>query len=201
MSDGRVLKGKETKEKILQATLLYIADHGIKGMSAAKIAKLAGVSKSNIFHHFGSVEELPIKCMAYLCDGLMTSVNTYETRTLEELLLNVGEMTFVDDINHQKTYRAFFTLYNESFHEIRYKEIIASMKSKYVKGIIEAVNYYEEGKIDQDDLTHLAYLITIIIDGMGMHFLIDGDPDQYKKLWSIQIQMVLGHIERLKKNR
>jgi len=201
MTDGRITKGNETKEKILQATLLYIADHGIKGMSAAKIAKLAGVSKSNIFHHFDSVEDLPFKCMSHLCDNLMASVDAYETSSLEELLLNVGDMTFIEDVYHQKTYRAFFTLYNESFHDQRYKVIIENMKDKYIEAIVDAVNYYEKDVIDQKGLKELAHLITIIIDGMGMHYLIDGDPGIYIKLWTLQVQMILKEVDMLKKNR
>lgn len=199
MSDGRLIKGKETKDKILYATLIYISDHGIKSLSASKIAKLAGVSKSNVFHHFGSVEELPFLCMTHLCDTLMSTIDIEGCQSSEDLFIQLGESTFIDDLSHIKAYRAFFVLYNESFHDERFKAIINKMKIEFVDAIVGAVNHFEQDLIDQTALARLAELITIQIDGLGMHFMIDGDVEAYNKLWRLQVEMLLVYIEGLKR--
>jgi AcrR family transcriptional regulator len=47
-----------TKEKILSAARELFVKHGYAGASVGKIAKLAGVNHSLIFHHFGNKEKL-----------------------------------------------------------------------------------------------------------------------------------------------
>ena len=47
-----------TKDKILAAARGLFVEHGFAGTSMGKIAKLAGVTHSLLFHHFGNKEKL-----------------------------------------------------------------------------------------------------------------------------------------------
>lgn len=47
-----------TKDKILAAAKTLFVEHGFAGTSMGKIAKLAGVTHSLLFHHFGNKEKL-----------------------------------------------------------------------------------------------------------------------------------------------
>lgn len=47
-----------TREKLLDATLRVVVDHGIAKASARVIATEAGVNQALVFYHFGSVDEL-----------------------------------------------------------------------------------------------------------------------------------------------
>ena len=58
---GRVLqKGQQTRAAILDAALALAAPVGLEGLSIGAIAELMGMSKSGVFAHFGSREELQI---------------------------------------------------------------------------------------------------------------------------------------------
>lgn len=60
-SAGRSLaKGQQTKATIVEAALNLATHIGLEGLSIGAIAELTGMSRSGVFAHFGSREELQI---------------------------------------------------------------------------------------------------------------------------------------------
>ena len=58
---GRALqKGQQTKAAIVDAALALAAQIGLEGLSIGALAEVTGMSKSGVFAHFGSREELQI---------------------------------------------------------------------------------------------------------------------------------------------
>src|SRR5512139_1923913 len=59
--DGRTMhKGQQTKLVIIDAALGLAAQIGLEGLSIGVLAEVTGMSKSGVFAHFGSREELQI---------------------------------------------------------------------------------------------------------------------------------------------
>lgn len=59
--DGRTLhKGQQTKLAIIDAALGLASQIGLEGLSIGVLAEVTGMSKSGVFAHFGSREELQI---------------------------------------------------------------------------------------------------------------------------------------------
>lgn len=58
--DGRRVKGRRTRESIL-ATAVHLASvEGLEGLTIGRLAAELGMSKSGLFAHFGSKEELQL---------------------------------------------------------------------------------------------------------------------------------------------
>ena len=53
-------KGRQTRAAILDAALALASHRGLEGLSIGALAEVAGMSKSGVFAHFGSREELQI---------------------------------------------------------------------------------------------------------------------------------------------
>ena len=53
-------KGQQTRATILDAALGLAAQKGLEGLSIGTLAEITGMSKSGVFAHFGSREELQI---------------------------------------------------------------------------------------------------------------------------------------------
>jgi len=53
-------KGQQTKQTILEAALLLASQIGLEGLSIGALADVTHMSKSGVFAHFGSREELQI---------------------------------------------------------------------------------------------------------------------------------------------
>ncbi len=55
-----MLKGQQTKATIIDAALALAAQVGLEGLSIGALAEVTGMSKSGVFAHFGSREDLQI---------------------------------------------------------------------------------------------------------------------------------------------
>jgi AcrR family transcriptional regulator len=58
--DGRRLRGRRTRESILDAAVDLASVEGLDGLSIGRLATELGMSKSGLFAHFGSKEELQL---------------------------------------------------------------------------------------------------------------------------------------------
>jgi AcrR family transcriptional regulator len=58
--DGRKVKGDKTRRAILQAAVNVASVEGLEGLSIGRLATELSMSKSGLFAHFGSKEELQI---------------------------------------------------------------------------------------------------------------------------------------------
>ena len=58
--DGRRARGKRTRESILQAAVDLASVEGLDGLTIGRLATVLGMSKSGLFAHFGSKEELQL---------------------------------------------------------------------------------------------------------------------------------------------
>ena len=57
---GALQKGQQTKAAIIEAALVLASQFGLEGLSIGALAELTHMSKSGVFAHFGSREELQI---------------------------------------------------------------------------------------------------------------------------------------------
>ena len=71
-----LMKGRQTRAAIVDAALGLASQSGIEGLSIGALAELTGMSKSGVFAHFGSREELQISV-----------VREYHARFEEEIFL------------------------------------------------------------------------------------------------------------------
>ena len=69
-----LIKGQQTKAVIIDAALRLAAQIGLEGLSIGAVAEVTGMSKSGVFAHFGSREELQISVIREYHDRFESSV-------------------------------------------------------------------------------------------------------------------------------
>ncbi|MFC5746081.1 TetR/AcrR family transcriptional regulator [Actinomadura rugatobispora] len=58
--DGRLLRGRRTREAVLDAAVALASVHGMEGLSFGRLAQHLGVSKSGLFAHWKEKEHLQL---------------------------------------------------------------------------------------------------------------------------------------------
>lgn len=69
-----MLKGQQTKAVIIDAALGLASQIGLEGLSIGALAEVTGMSKSGVFAHFGSREELQISVIREYHDRFKSEV-------------------------------------------------------------------------------------------------------------------------------
>ena len=69
-------KGEETRDRILQHALAIAGEVGFEGLSIGELAKAVDMSKSGLFAHFDSKEDLQIQALAAASRSFLTNVIT-----------------------------------------------------------------------------------------------------------------------------
>lgn len=59
--DGRRIRGARTRRSILEATARLASTEGLEGLSIGRLAEHVGISKSGLYAHFASKEELQLE--------------------------------------------------------------------------------------------------------------------------------------------
>lgn len=189
--DQRKAKGEETKHKIIESAIQIASEEGLKGLSAKKIADQAGVSKSNVFHHFNSIEDITLLMITGLCDSMTKSLENRSFENLESLLILIGESTFNLTDDELTYYRVLFAYYNDAVFYDRYKVQLQGVKHEFAKYLTEMIKGIEGKAVPYA----FAEMITMDLDGMGLHYLIENDPDKYKAIWQMKVKGYLYMIQ------
>ena len=58
--DGRLARGDQTRRAVLRRAVDIASVDGLEGLSIGRLATELGISKSGLFAHFGSKEELQL---------------------------------------------------------------------------------------------------------------------------------------------
>ncbi len=190
-NDKRMEKGELTRGSILNAAIAIIAEGGLKEVSAAKLAAYVGVSKSTIFHHFKSSEEVLIGALNVVFDRFLQSLQIGEYRSVEHWLDSLGEAMFQVPASELTFVKTFLSFFHEGLFHPTYQHILASyaeqMKEIFHAQLIRLVPY----SVPPQTIESVSMLILPMIDGIGFHFLLGKDSEKYRKIWKLQTKGIL----------
>ncbi len=131
--DKRFEKGDRMREIILMTAIRLISESGIEGVSAAKIAAACDISKSNVFHHFKTIDAILLAVNEMVFEMSLKAIDIDAPNLdvfLERLLmgmLNIGSEA-------RMIYNSFFAFYNRGLYEpklnVQLREAIAKLQDK-----------------------------------------------------------------------
>lgn len=157
---GNFVSSKETKDKILEACITNIIKNGIKDFTLEKIAKVAGVSKGGLLHHFKSKDDLitevlarEISQMKEIMDDLVANDPKDKGRNARAYIKSLDYESSDEDIsNFQKLWTAMLSCFVEN--------------PKVLKPIVED-NEILQNNIANDGLDEVdATIIKLAVDGL-----------------------------------
>jgi len=184
--DLRITKGNETKGRILTASMKIISEEGIEGLSAKKIADLLGISKSNIFHHFGSVDRVLDLVFENILTDLVEPVKSYQGPDLEGFLLFLGEGIYSLSEEEKLSYSVLFNFYTTCLHNEKYRTYLLKAKQEMNDAIaVQLTNYSSQNK---EKILKVSEMIIMTLDGYGLHSLLEEEVLTLKEIWTLQVK-------------
>ena len=179
-------RGEKTKAAIVHAAILILGRDGPDGFSAAAIARQAGVSKSNVFHHFARIDEIPLAAFEELGAELYVAA-AISGRSMEAWLPALGDAT-ADMVERNRGFlNAYFVFLSKSLFDPKLRARLSLGANAMLEPIADALRTDRPGA----DAATLARLIAMMIDGYALHLLVMGGGAEARDAWKSFARLVL----------
>lgn len=193
--DKRINKGEQTRANILRTAVEIIAENGLKDVSTAKLATAAGVSKSTIFHHFKTNDELLVSALNLVFEELLASMKIEEYRDVEHFLDTLGHTIIYVSDDELAYIKAFLSFFHEGIFNSTYREVLVSYAGQMNELFRKQLTQLAPKSIDQGTIDSVSKLLLPMMDGIGYHYLLNGDSEKYEQLWKLHTKGVLKLLE------
>ncbi|MBS3990684.1 MAG: TetR/AcrR family transcriptional regulator [Erysipelothrix sp.] len=196
MTDLRIIKGKEMKKNIIFSTLKLIAEEGIEGISTQKIADHLNISKSNIFHHFKSVDIILDEVFATILQSMLEPISSHNYKNVKEFLMFIGKGVYQLIYEERTIYIVMFQLYTMSLHNEKYQNLILRQKEKIIQVISSELSKLTDS--DKDTCETVSEILLMSLDGYGLSALLDERPPHYERLWELNVDYLCNLLSESK---
>ncbi|BCE01346.1 TetR/AcrR family transcriptional regulator [Marinicellulosiphila megalodicopiae] len=169
-----------TKLKILNHTIQLIGEEGLSGLSAGNLVKQIGISKSTIFHHFESIDQLLIESFDLLIEQLFIQQDV-KYPSSQEYLDALGEQTLYACEHYNKFITAYFMFFTKSIFNNDIKQKLKRSINKFKCNMKNDLSAY----FSKEEAEDYAELIFTSLDGMAIHFLIFKNNQKFMKSWKL----------------
>jgi AcrR family transcriptional regulator len=164
------------------------AEHGLEKVSLGMIAKKAGLTKSSIYYHFATKEDLisqtfdhmfhDHKFSAYFPVHLINQNNFYE-----QLLQGGLKMLPEKDTNHHASLRVLNEFITLAERDTTFRERIQVIQQDFIQGFSQLLTLgVEWGKVSPEKLEEKATLLALTIDHLSRCMMLKLELD-YVSLW------------------
>ena len=189
-------RSQQTKQKILLAAFALLKENGVKSLSAANIAKNAGISKSSFFHHFNQIEDFYL----YILDSIIAYFNQQaEQHQFDNLEQFIRFSTrFVFDFIDQSP--EVFTAVHSFLDQFRnspetMKHFVHMVEQNIAKWSGDLAHFFPKD-FDKQRIERLSYLLDIFVIGLSNHYIIMNNRSRYEQVSEDFIAMMLSYLEQ-----
>ncbi|MFP8951414.1 TetR/AcrR family transcriptional regulator [Natrialbaceae archaeon A-arb3/5] len=171
----------ETREEIMTATYEALCEHGYTDLTAQNIADRTDKSKSLLFYHYDSKEDLVTDFLAYLLEWFDERVRETETLPpIERLAMFVDWYLYgSSESDHQSFHTALLELRTQAPYNDRYREQLRRSDDRFRATLEEILeDGIETGQFVEHDTEQTAALLIAALDGARVRQL-TLDRDEY----------------------
>lgn len=170
-------------ERVYEAVIRIIIEHGYDGATTKKIAEAAGMSEVTLFRKYGSKLQLVRNAIAYIMTRTNMDPGALYTGDVRKDLMRMVEIFQESVVKHGNFILVLFT---EMFHHPELAEVVQNRQHISETFARVIARYQEEGVLKKEDPMHavfalvgplmLSSLLSIMIPNQQVESL---DPEQH----------------------
>lgn len=173
-------KGGDTRDRILDAACVVIAEEGIDDLRIARVAMRAGASTALVHHYFSTREELLEQALTHSYeraaeDRFGQPVDTAASAT-GRLKVMIDECLPLPGVQHNE-WTLWVELWLRASRFPALRPMAERLYRDYREWMLEVIRFgVDEGEFTTEDPGAAADIAIGLLDGLGVRALI-GDPD------------------------
>lgn len=186
-------KSAITKQKILDAAMILVGQHGIESTSLSMIAQAVGIKKASIYYHYDSKEILMDSVLEYILseykfekyfDLVAYTKDNFVEKIIDDgcsFLLN--DMTVEQDTAVQALNEFLFLGSRSSSEAKNYRLKIQNMQKTFLDGFTTLLKKGQEfDLIQEENVDKQAVILALIFDNISNYLMLGIDLDA-KTIW------------------
>jgi len=188
-------RSETTRKLLLDAATKLIRKNGFGGLRTMEVARLAGVSRGALLHHFPSKHDLVVEVLAYVNEM------TFAQSTRRARLARSSKDPIADIIEDAKDYffgDPFFiglaiAMSDESTRRLRRE---TSHLTRQTRFSIEAawLDTLMSSGIPKQLASDILALTLSVVRGFSVRTLLENDPEQFARLMGVWRTIVRQHV-------
>lgn len=108
---------------ILDAAIEIMSTEGYEGLSASRLAAAASISKANLFHHFRTLEDVPIAAFEVIANQIVAA-QLPANGTAHDFIAAMGELALATLAERRGFYAAYVSFLARAVFELRLKHSV-----------------------------------------------------------------------------
>lgn len=174
----------DTRVAIIEAAVRILGRAGPDALSASSLTREVGISKAALFHHFRSIDEIPLLALEHLALQLQAFAPP-EKAVRGDAIEAMGEGTRALIEQHRDFLNAYFVFFSKALFNPALRKRLAECGGDarvMIRRIVEAGAVATAGERDKDDTVNM---IAIMLDGLALHLLLFDDQRPLMRAWNL----------------
>ncbi len=170
---------RSTRTRILHAAVELMGREGPDRFTASALAREVGVSKATLFHHFDTLDEIPLAALEeifFQFIGDMTSGDAPLSQRLDDFGREMR--LWVDD---ERFLHAYFVFFIKGMFDTRFRERLARGAFELHRRTMAAL---APGLGPNEDPEVASRMVEVMLDGLALHHLAMGDHEMLDRAWN-----------------
>jgi AcrR family transcriptional regulator len=191
----RTKAGDRTRAAILAATLKLLGRAGPDGFSASTLAREAGVSKATLFHHFGSIEEIPLAAFEQFWLQSL-AVDTRKLLSARDYLEDLGQQVIISAQKHGELLRAQVVFVTKAVFDSRLRKHLAAGAVQMHRTVVQELKARLPKGLPASEIDAMARMAEMTLDGLMIALVMrTGSKElaEAKRAWAGVVDLLLSH--------
>ena len=171
----RTKAGERTRTAILDATIRLLGREGPDGFSASTVANEAGVSKATIFHHFPSVDEIPLLALDRFWASSL-SRESAETASAREYLLDLAHQLASLTGKRRAFLRAHFVFLVKAMFDSNLRRLLVSTSAGMHELTMKELSRRLPRGLRKQEIETATRMVEMVLDGMMIGLAVNRTP-------------------------
>jgi AcrR family transcriptional regulator len=177
------LPARDTRAAIIEAAVAILGRTGPAGLTASALTRAVGISKATLFHHFRTVDEIPLVALEHLALQLQ-AFSSPERKSSRHAIEALGEAADELVERQREFLNAYFVFFAKALFDETLREKLAVCGEQSRAVVAQIVRTNIEGVKTARDVEDFVNLIAIMLDGLALHLLLAQDKRPIMRAWS-----------------
>lgn len=179
-----------TRTRILRAAVTLLGREGPDRFTASALAREVGVSKATLFHHFDSLDEIPLAALEEILFQMVDDVEGGGVSLTARLDAFARESrALVEDDRFLRAYFVFFMkgMFDPRIRE-RFQRGAFALHHRTVDALAPVLGASEDAEV-------ASRLVEVMLDGLALHHLAMGDHELLERVWNRFAELLVAAQE------